>query len=203
MVKRLARTGLLACAAVLLSACTVVDLDANGLPLIPKDPAAKDSFSNQTPQQVAEGHWDSRVMAGAQDRALSWADMKMKSTTLKAGTSEGVFVRAGGKVTAVSATDQRERILSVTINGENVPVSIGPVIRSNAIRDAAGFRFEEFTNQVQFAQLTKALNRHAVQQLPKVDESWVGKNVQLVLAVSLLPGQVQDAVALNLQQEQP
>ncbi|WP_456311500.1 DUF2291 family protein [Serratia proteamaculans] len=203
MANRLACNGLLAFAAVLLSACTVVELDARGQPIIPKDPAAKDSFSSQTPQQVAEGQWDSKVMAGAHDRALSWADMKIKSSTLKPGTTDSVFVRAGGTVTAVSPADQRERILSVTINGENVPVSIGPVIRSNAIRDAAGFRFEEFTNQVQFARLTKALNSHAVKQQPTIDESWVGKNVQLVLAVALRPGQVQDAVALNLKQEQP
>ncbi|WAT02477.1 DUF2291 family protein [Rouxiella chamberiensis] len=190
-------------AAVLLVGCTVVDLDSNGQPIIPKDPLAKASFSNQTPQQVTEENWDSKVVKGAQERALSWADMKTKSTTLKAGTSESVFVRAGGTVTAVSAATERERQITVTINGESVPVMIGPVVRSNAIRDAAGFKFEDFTNQVQFAQLTKALNRHAVKQLPAVDNGWIGKPVQLVLAVSMVPNQVQDVVAISLKQEQP
>ena len=202
MVTRLSFAGLLT-TAVLLSGCTVVDLDSSGQPIIPKDPLAKASFSNQTPQQVTEENWDSKVLKNSQEHALSWADMKTKSSTVKAGTTESVFVRAGGTVTALSAPEERERVLTVTINGESVPVMIGPVIRSNAIRDAAGFKFEDFTNQVQFAQLTKALNRHAVKQLPTVDNVWVGKPVQLVLAVSMLPNQVQDVVAVTIKQEQP
>ena len=36
----------------LLSACTVVDLDADGKPILPKDPHAKPSYTTQTPQQM-------------------------------------------------------------------------------------------------------------------------------------------------------
>ncbi|WP_205065118.1 DUF2291 family protein [Pantoea coffeiphila] len=190
-------------ASMLLSGCTVVDLDENGQPILPKDPAAKASFSSQTPQQIAQENWDSRVLKGAQDRALTWNDMKNKSAGLKAETSSSVFVHAAGTVTAVSDEAERERLLTVTINGESVPVAIGPVIRSNAIRDAAGFKFEEFTNQVQFARLTKALNQQNVQQLPKIDGSWVGKPVQLTLAVTLQPQRIEDAVAVVIKQEQP
>ena len=185
-------------ASMLLSSCTVVDLDENGQPILPKDPAAKASFSSQTPQQIAQENWDSRVLKGAQERALTWNDMKNKSAALKAETSSSVFVHAAGTVTAVSDAAERERLLTVTINGES-----GPVIRSNAIRDAAGFKFEEFTNQVQFARLTKALNQQNVQQLPKIDGSWVGKPVQLTLAVTLQPQRIEDAVAVVIKQEQP
>ena len=185
-------------ASMLLSSCTVVDLDENGQPILPKDPAAKASFSSQTPQQIAQENWDSRVLKGAQERALTWNDMKNKSAALKAETSSSVFVHAAGTVTAVSDAAERERLLTVTINGESVPV-----IRSNAIRDAAGFKFEEFTNQVQFARLTKALNQQNVQQLPKIDGSWVGKPVQLTLAVTLQPQRIEDAVAVVIKQEQP
>lgn len=202
MVMKLSFAGLLV-ATVLLSGCTVVDLDANGQPILPKDPTAKAGFSSQTPQQVAEENWEPRVLQASADRALGWADMKTKSTTVKTGTSESVFVRAGGTVTAVSPAEDRERKLTVTINGEAVPVLIGPVVRSNAIRDAAGFRFEEFTNQVQFAQMTKALNRQAVKQLPEVDASWVGKPVQLVLAVLMQPNQPPEVVAVSMKQEAP
>lgn len=187
----------------MLTACTVVDLDANGNPIMPKDPNAKPGYSDQTPQQIAESSWASRVQQPAEKQALSWADMETKSHTVKAGTSESVFVRAAGPVTAFDDSNDRERSLTMTINGKPVQVLIGPVLRSNAIRDAAGFRFEEFTNQVQYAQLTKALNRHAVQQLPAVDASWVGKPVQALLAVSMKPNQVDDVVAIQLQQGNP
>lgn len=186
-----------------LTACTVVDLDANGNPIMPKDPNAKPGYSDQTPQQIAESSWASRVQQPAEKQALSWADMETKSHTVKAGTSESVFVRAAGTVTAFDNSNDRERSLTMTINGKPVQVLIGPVLRSNAIRDAAGFRFEEFTNQVQYAQLTKALNRHAVQQLPAIDASWVGKPVQALLAVSMKPNQVDDVVAIQLQQGNP
>jgi len=187
----------------MLTACTVVDLDANGNPIMPKDPNAKPGYSDQTPQQIAESSWASRVQQPAEKQALSWADMETKSHTVKAGTSESVFVRAAGTVTAFDNSNDRERSLTMTINGKPVQVLIGPVLRSNAIRDAAGFRFEEFTNQVQYAQLTKALNRHAVQQLPAIDASWVGKPVQALLAVSMKSNQVDDVVAIQLQQGNP
>lgn len=187
----------------LLAACTVVDLDADGKPIMPKDPHAKPGYSTQTPQQIAASSWASRVQQPAEKQALSWADMETKSHTVKAGGSESVFVRAGGTVTAFDNSNARERTLTMTINGKPVQVAIGPVLRSNAIRDAAGFRFEEFTNQVQYAQLTKALNRHAVQQLPAVDAGWIGKPVQALLAVSMTPGKVVDVVAIQLQQGTP
>lgn len=194
---------LLSCASLLLTACTVVDLDADGKPIIPPDPNAKASYSNQTPQQVVQQSWDSKVMAAASSHALDWDAMQQKSRSLKPGSSASVFVRASGQVTAFEPVSERERNLAMTFNGMPVSVQLGPVIRSNAIRDAAGYNFEDFTNQVQFAQLTKALNRHAVQQLPAVDASWQGKTVDTLMAVTLRPDGVQDAVALSLKAEAP
>lgn len=89
------------------------------------------------------------------------------------------------------------------INGKPVAVSVGPVLRSNAIRDAAGFRFEEFTNQVQYAQLTRALNRHAVKQLPPLDARWVNQPVQALLAVTIGQNSVDDVVAVELKRGRP
>ncbi|MGB9098496.1 DUF2291 family protein [Erwinia sp.] len=203
MVTKLAQGSLLAVVALLLSACTVVDLDANGQPIIPKDPTAQQGYRDQTAQQVAKATWSSKVLEAGEKQGLSWEAMKTRSTSVKAGSSESLFVRGTGTVTAITAAGENERFLTVTLDGEAVPVAIGPVVRSNAIRDAAGFKFEEFTNQVQYAQLTKALNRQAVQQLPPMDESWVGKPVQLMLAVTLQPGKVQDVIAVTVKQEPP
>jgi len=187
----------------LLSACTVVDLDAEGNPIMPKDPHAKPGYSTQTPQQIAGETWQPRVMSTANSHALSWADMEAKSQTVKPGGHESVFVRASGTASAFDDTNPRERLLTLMINGKPVAVSVGPVLRSNAIRDAAGFRFEEFTNQVQYAQLTRALNRHAVKQLPPLDASWVNQPVQALLAVSIGQNRVEEVVAVELKRGTP
>ncbi|MBO0637004.1 DUF2291 family protein [Pantoea agglomerans] len=187
----------------LLSACTVVDLDADGKPILPKDPHAKPSYTTQTPQQIAEETWQPRVMTTANSHVLSWADMEAKSQTVKPGGRESVFVRAGGTASAFDESNPRERTLTLMINGKPVAVSVGPVLRSNAIRDAAGFRFEEFTNQVQYAQLTRALNRHAVKQLPPLDASWVNQPVQALLAVTIGQNSVEDVVAVELKRGTP
>lgn len=190
-------------AALLLAACTVVDLDAEGKPVMPQDPNAKASFSSQTPQQIAESSWQSKVIDAARQQGLSWADMKTKSATVPADSNESVFVQASGKVTAFDEGNGRERSLTMTINGEPVKVLVGPLLRGNAIRDAAGFRFEQFTNQVQYAQLTRALNRHAVKQLPPLDASWVNQQVQALLAVTMGHNSVASVVAVSLTREDP
>ena len=190
-------------AALLLAACTVVDLDAEGKPVMPQDPNAKASFSSQTPQQIAESSWQSKVIDAARQQGLSWADMKAKSATVPADSNESVFVQASGKVTAFDEGNGRERSLTMTINGEPVKVLVGPLLRGNAIRDAAGFRFEQFTNQVQYAQLTRALNRHAVKQLPPLDASWVNQQVQALLAVTMGHNSVASVVAVSLTREDP
>ena len=187
----------------LLSACTVVDLDADGNPIMPKDPHAKPGYTTQTPQQIAEETWQPRVMTTANGHALSWADMEAKSQTVKPGGRESVFVRASGTASAFDESNPRERTLTLMINGKPVGVSVGPVLRSNAIRDAAGFRFDEFTNQVQYAQLTRALNRHAVKQLPPLDASWVNQPVQALLAVSIGQNSVEEVVAVELKRGTP
>ena len=189
------------CAALLLTACTVVDLDENGKPILPADPNAKASFDNQTPQQIAEQTWQARVMDAARNHALDSNTLaaQMKTT----GTPQSVFVRLTSRVEAVDTDNPREQKLLLTVNGQPLAIQTGPVIRGNAIRDATGFKFEDFTNQVQFAQLSRAYNREAVKHLPKIDASWAGKPATVTMAVTINGGKVQDAVALALQQEAP
>ena len=188
------------CAALLLTACTVVDLDENGKPIMPADPNAKTSFDNLTPQQIAQQTWQERVMDAAQKHALDAntfaAQMKNSSTT-----PQSVFVRLTSQIERVDISNDREQQLVVTVNGQPLTIQLGPVVRGNAIRDATGFKFEDFTNQVQFAQLSRAYNREAVKLLPKVDASWVGKPATVLMAVTISGGKADDAVALTLKQE--
>ena len=189
-------------AALLLTACTVVDLDENGKPIMPADPNAKASFDNQTPQQIAQQTWQPRILDAAQNHAL---DASALSTQLKTPSDkpQSVFVRLSGKVERVEASNANEQKLVMTVNGQPLEIQSGPVMRGNAIRDAAGFRFDEFTNQVQYAQLSRALNREAVKHLPKVDDSWRGKNATVLFATTLTGGKANEAAALELKQEVP
>ncbi|WES69733.1 DUF2291 family protein [Superficieibacter sp. HKU1] len=191
---------LLGCATLLLTACTVVDLDENGKPIMPADPNAKANFDNQTPQQIAQQTWQERVIDAAHKKAL---DATALSTQLKTPSpdAESVFVRLTSKVERVDLSNEREQKLIVTFNGQPLEVQTGPVMRGNAIRDATGFKFEDFTNQVQFAQLSRAYNREAVKSLPKIDDSWTGKTATVLMAVTLNGGKAENAAALELKQE--
>lgn len=186
--------GMLCCSTLLLTACRVVDLDENGKPIIPPDPNAKASFANMTPAQIAQQTWDSRVSAPARDHALDAA------TLPNSPTPQSVFVRLHSNIEKVDLTNARERSVTVTLNNKPLEVQIGPLIRGNAVRDAAGFKFEDFTNQVQFAQLSKAYNREAVKHLPPVDDSWQQQPVTMLIAGNLKDGVLSDAVALDIQQ---
>ena len=186
--------GVLCCSTLLLTACRVVDLDENGKPIIPPDPNAKASFANMTPAQIAQQTWDSRVSAPARDHALDAA------TLPNSPTPQSVFVRLHSNIEKVDLTNPRERSVTVTLNNKPLEVQIGPLIRGNAVRDAAGFKFEDFTNQVQFAQLSKAYNREAVKHLPPIDAAWQQQPVTMLIAGNLKDGVLSDAVALDIQQ---
>lgn len=79
----------------LLSACTVVDLDADGKPILPKDSARETQLYHPDTAADCGKTWQPRVMTTANSHALSWADMEAKSQTVKPGGRESVFVRAG------------------------------------------------------------------------------------------------------------
>lgn len=190
----------LCCSALLLTACRVVDLDENGQPIIPPDPNAKASFANQTPAQIAQQTWNSKVLTPAQSHALDSTALKTRAAN---ANNESVFVKVQGKVDSVSLDNERERTLTVTVNDQPLQVQVGPMIRGNAIRDATGYKFEDFTNQVQFAQLSKAYNREAAKHLPKVDESWQQQPVTLVMAVTMRNGALSDAAAISLERGKP
>ncbi|MBL1822648.1 DUF2291 family protein, partial [Klebsiella pneumoniae] len=116
-------------------------------------------------------------------------------------TPQRVFVRLSSEVTGIDVSNPREQKLTLTLHGQPLVVQLGPVMRGNAIRDASGFKFEDFTNQVQFAQLSRAYNREAIKSLPTVDASWAGKPVDILFAATVVNGSLQDAAALELKQE--
>lgn len=191
---------LTACAILLLTACDVVSLDANGNPILPKAADSTPGYDNMTPKQIAQQTWQSRVVEAAQNKAMDTSTF-LSSLSASPGNQQSFFLRITGPVTDEDAQNEREKKITIMVDSHPLTVQIGPVIRGNSIRDAAGFQFEDFTNQVQFAQLSKAYNREAASHLPKVDTAWMGKQVNALLAVTTAHGKVTDAVALTLTEE--
>ncbi|CFQ82699.1 MULTISPECIES: DUF2291 family protein [Yersinia] len=194
--------GLLVISAVLV-ACTVVDLDENGKPILPVDPNAVVSDYNQPSDKVASTIWVSKVMPFANSNALSWQQVKQQSQPATGKNSQSHFVRFSGKVVAVD-TEGREGTIKIAVEGDEQALQLGPIVKGNAIRDASTFiRFEDFKNQVQYAQLSKALSKRALQDVPKPDGSWVGQQVEVLAAVTVTPTGLGNAVPLSLNKENP
>ncbi len=194
--------GLLMISAVLV-ACTVVDLDENGKPILPVDPNAVVSDYNQPSDKVASTIWVSKVMPFANSNALSWQQVKQQSQPATGKNSQSHFVRFSGKVVAVD-TEGREGTIKIAVEGDEQALQLGPIVKGNAIRDASTFiRFEDFKNQVQYAQLSKALSKRALQDVPKPDGSWVGQQVEVLAAVTVTPTGLSNAVPLSLNKENP
>lgn len=193
--------GLLVISAVLV-ACTVVDLDENGKPILPVDPNAVVSDYNQPPDKVAATIWVSKVMPFANSNAVSWQQVKQQQSQPVPGkNSQSRFVRFSGKVVAVE-TEGREGVMRVAVDGDEQVLQLGPIVKGNAIRDASTFiRFEDFKNQVQYAQLSKALSKRALQDVAKPDASWVGQQVEVLAAMTLTPTSLNNAVPLSLNKE--
>ncbi|WP_409310822.1 DUF2291 family protein [Pectobacterium sp. B1J-3] len=192
------RLGTLLLSVWLLSACTVVDLDENGKPVIPTDPSAAPSYNNMTPDKIADELWQPKLLPLAQQQALSWEELKKTQSTLADNGSKSVYVQFSGSVAKLER-ETREGRLTIEVQGETVALQLGPIVKGNAIRDAAGFiRFDDFKNQVQFAQLARAMNKKAIQNLPDVDDSWQGQNIRVLAALTLTKQGMNDAVPIEL-----
>ncbi|WP_145599969.1 DUF2291 family protein [Yersinia frederiksenii] len=198
----LSKAGGLLVISTVLVACTVVDLDENGKPILPVDPNAVVSDYNQPPDKVASTIWVSKVMPFANSNAVSWQQVKQqKNPPVPGKNSQSRFVRFSGKVVAVE-TEGREGVMKVAVDGDEQVLQLGPIVKGNAIRDASTFiRFEDFKNQVQYAQLSKALSKRALQDVAKPDASWVGQQVEVLAAMTLTPTSLTNAVPLSLNKE--
>ncbi len=87
----------------------------------------------------------------------------------------------------------------VTQDQYDISVQIGPIIRGNSIRDAASFiNFDDFKNQVQFARLSKELNKKAMENFTRPDSSWTGATVDILAAVTYKGTDVSEVIPLEI-----
>lgn len=184
--------------ALLLSACTVVDLDENGKPIIPVDPASTPSYSTMTPENIATALWQPTLLPTAQQQALSWDEVKKTQSLLEDSARKAVYARLQGTISGIDR-ESREGKLMLDVQGDTVTLQLGPIIKGNAIRDAAGsIRFEDFKNQVQFAQLARALNNKAIASLPEIDAAVQGKSANVLAALVVTKQGIREAVPMTL-----
>jgi predicted lipoprotein len=162
-----------------------------------KDLAAEDAKSSNAFDATAyvEKAWTPTAVAAFKTSAVDLAtllpaieaDPETAGKTYGRGGGEGnpwsYEVKGEGKVLAIDVKS-RHGLLTVEVATKSGPrqvdLQIGPVIFGTALRDSLPFvHFGDFVNQIQFAQVSRALNDQATKLLMKsVDpENIVGKSI--------------------------
>lgn len=147
--------------------------------------------------------WDKQVIPHLQDTST---DMKSLAIAIAedldaAGNANGYRAASEGSPwnfatritgTIVSAkTDTRAATAEIDLDGDgeaDVTLQLGPVIRGTALRDVLPFiDFTSFTDQIEFAQLSRALNTRAyeaaLKDLPR--DALVGQKIDAMGAFTV------------------
>ncbi len=109
----------------------------------------------------------------------------------KQGNAPWTFAAKVDGVIVAEETKSRAAYVDVDVDGDkqaDVRVSIGPAIRGTAIRDSLKFvNFNEFKNQIEWAQYGKSFNTHVngalLEKLPR--EGLTGKRIKATGAYPL------------------
>ncbi|WP_428425355.1 DUF2291 family protein [Pararhizobium sp.] len=153
-------------------------------------------------RQVAE-IWDSKVIPFLQTRAgpfqkvdaLSKSDLDAAAAKYghkeKEGSAPWTFAAKVSGTIIKAETTSRAAYLDADVDGDgkaDVRIQIGPVIKGTAIRDSLDFvNFNEFKNQIQWAEFGKAFNVHVngltLEKLSR--DGLVGKKVEALGAYPL------------------
>ena len=155
------------------------------------------------PDKLVADSWDSKVLPYLNERAGAFQDVSaLAASNLdeaaakyghkeKQGNAPWTFAARVEGVVVAAETKSRAAYVGVDLNGDgkaDVRVSIGPAIRGTAIRDSLKFvNFNEFKNQIEWAQYGKSFNSHVnktlLEKLPRDDLT--GKKLSAVGAYPL------------------
>jgi predicted lipoprotein len=146
--------------------------------------------------------WSTKVLPTIQEKAHDIAKIlpEIRADPNGAGQKYGrreatnpynYMVKGTGKVTELHTESQAGTVtVEVPGLGEKVALQIGPVVRGTALRDATGIvSFNQFTNQLDYADVSKEMNHRALQTaLRNVDPaSLAGKTVTFFGAFTFDP----------------
>jgi predicted lipoprotein len=189
---------IVAVATLTLSGCKILPTPKNG--------EAGSAAAAFDPDKMAAEMWATKVIPYLEQKAGSFAEVNAlaKTDPAAAGARYGnpkkqanspwtYAARLEGRIVAANTQSRNGRI-DVDIDGDakaDVRVQIGPAIQGTAIRDTLDFvNFNDFTNQIDFAQFGKALNAYAdktvLSKLPR--EQLEGRSVKVLGAYALASG---------------
>ena len=170
--------------------CAIL-LPLSGCKIVPNDQRAKADGSSAN--QMAEGFnaasyvdsvWDSKLIPHFDSKASDLATViaAIKTDLDAAGHQYGhraaaegspwsFAVKSSGKIVSVN-TESRAGTIVVEIGSNSGPqqvtLQIGPVVKGTSIRDSLPFfTFGNVTNQIEFAQVGRAFNEHALKEIEK------------------------------------
>jgi predicted lipoprotein len=155
----------------------VATLVLSGCKILPTPKGEAGGAATFDPDKMVGEMWATKVIPYLEQKAGPFAEVSAlaKSDPAAAGAKYGnpkkqanspwtYAVRLEGTIVA-SNTQSRNGRIDVDIDGDakaDVRVQIGPAIQGTAIRDTLDFvNFNDFTNQIDFAQFGKALNSYA------------------------------------------
>lgn len=165
--------------------------------------AAAEASGGFAPDKQVADLWDSKVIPFLQQRAgtfqevsaLSKSDLNAAAAKYghkeKDGTAPWTFAAKVSGTIVKAETKSRAAYLEADVDGDgkgDVRIQIGPVIKGTAIRDSLDFvNFNEFKNQIQWAEFGKAFNTHVYGlTLEKISrEGLEGKKVEALGAYPL------------------
>jgi predicted lipoprotein len=148
--------------------------------------------------------WNSKIIPAFLEKSIEAKDLlpAIQQNPDQAGEKFGrreatnpynYLIKGTGRVTAVN-TESRAGALTVELPGEatwkNVNIQIGPVVLGTAVRDATGIvSFNQFTNQIDYAGVSKEMNARAVRDAlaGKDPASFNGKQIRFVGAFTYDP----------------
>ena len=172
-------------------------------PAASSGPAAVSGASDQG-NSFVEPIWNSKVvptiLAQAVEAAVLLPEIRTdpEAAGQKYGKREATnpfnyMIKGSGKVTQVN-TESRAGTMTVEIgNGsshETINLQIGPVVIGTALRDATGLvSFNQFTNQIDYAGVSKEMNLRAVRDAlaGRDPASFAGKTIQFFGAFTFDP----------------
>ncbi|MER9137047.1 DUF2291 family protein [Mesorhizobium sp. M0830] len=159
------------------------------------------------PDKMVEEIWAAKVVPYLEQKAGPFRQVHTLATTdaASAGAKYGnpnkqanapwtFAVRVEGKIVAANM-QSRAATVDIDVDGDgkaDARVQIGPAVRGTALRDSLDFiQFNDFTNQIDFAQFGKAFNSHAdkmvLSKLPR--HALEGRSAKVLGAYTLGSGQ--------------
>ncbi|MFK7856527.1 MAG: DUF2291 family protein [Granulosicoccus sp.] len=156
------------------------------------------SSNKFNPAQMVEDIWSTKLIPHFKDKAGEFSDVRSAEIVdpnlagekfghkQKAGNAPWTYLVHMEAIIISANTESRASTIDIDNDNDGVAdasIQIGPAIRGTALRDSLDFiSFNDFTNQIEYAQFGKAFNNYAkksfLNDLPR--DALVGQTVRLL-----------------------